>query len=41
MNTNQFKRAIKGAAGKVQEESGNLIGSKSQQTNGLKKIGWG
>ena len=35
MNKDQVKGAVKEAAGKVQEKTGEAIGSKSQQTKGL------
>ena len=37
MNKNQVKGALKDIAGKVQEEVGNLVGSKEQQVKGLGK----
>lgn len=37
MNTDQVKGAVKDAAGKVQEKTGEAIGSKSQEAKGLKK----
>lgn len=36
MNKDQIKGAAKDIGGKVQEEVGKLIGSKRQQTEGLK-----
>jgi uncharacterized protein YjbJ (UPF0337 family) len=36
MNKDQAKGAVKGIGGKVQEEIGKLVGSKSQQSEGLK-----
>ena len=35
MNKDQVKGAIKEAAGKVQEKTGQVIGSKTQQAKGL------
>ncbi|MEO6625593.1 MAG: CsbD family protein [Burkholderiaceae bacterium] len=35
MNKDQVKGAIKDAAGKVQEKTGALVGSKKQQAKGL------
>lgn len=37
MNKDQVKGATKDAAGKVQEKTGELIGSKEQQAKGLQK----
>ncbi len=37
MNSDQIKGAAKDAAGKVQEKTGEVIGSKEQQAKGLKK----
>ena len=37
MNKDQVKGAVKDVAGKVQEESGKLVGSKEQQIKGLSK----
>jgi uncharacterized protein YjbJ (UPF0337 family) len=37
MNKNQVKGAAKDVAGKIQEETGKLIGSKRQQAKGLSK----
>ena len=37
MNKDQVKGAIKEAAGKVQEKTGELVGSKSQQAKGIAK----
>ena len=37
MNKDQLKGVIKEAAGKVQEKTGKLIGSATQQTKGLAK----
>ena len=37
MNSDQVKGATKEAAGKVQEKSGELIGSKKQQAKGMAK----
>ena len=37
MNKDQVKGAIKEAAGKVQEKTGELIGSKSQEAKGMAK----
>jgi uncharacterized protein YjbJ (UPF0337 family) len=37
MNKNQIKGAVKDIAGKVQEEAGELAGSKEQQAKGLNK----
>jgi uncharacterized protein YjbJ (UPF0337 family) len=37
MNSDQIKGATKDAAGKVQEKTGELIGSKEQQAKGLAK----
>jgi uncharacterized protein YjbJ (UPF0337 family) len=37
MNKDQVKGAVKDVAGKVQEESGKLVGSKEQQVKGLSK----
>lgn len=37
MNSDQVKGATKEAAGKVQEKTGELIGSKEQQAKGLAK----
>ena len=37
MNKDQVKGAIKEAAGKVQEKTGQVIGSKTQQAKGLAK----
>ena len=37
MNKDQVKGAIKEAAGKVQEKTGHVIGSKTQQAKGLAK----
>jgi uncharacterized protein YjbJ (UPF0337 family) len=36
MNKDQIKGAAKDLGGKVQEEAGKLVGSKHQQTEGLK-----
>ncbi len=35
MNKDQVKGAVKEAAGKLQQETGKLIGSKKQQAKGL------
>jgi len=37
MNKNQVKGTVKDIAGKVQEESGKLVGNKEQQAKGLLK----
>jgi uncharacterized protein YjbJ (UPF0337 family) len=37
MNKNQVKGAIKDAAGKVQEKTGEVIGSTEQQVKGISK----
>ena len=37
MNKDQVKGAMKDAAGKVQEKTGAIIGSKKQQAKGLAK----
>ena len=37
MNKDQVKGELKDVAGKVQEETGKLIGSKEQQAKGLQK----
>jgi uncharacterized protein YjbJ (UPF0337 family) len=37
MNKDQVKGAIKEAVGKVQEKTGELLGSKTQQAKGLAK----
>jgi uncharacterized protein YjbJ (UPF0337 family) len=37
MNKNQVKGVAKDVAGKVQEESGKLVGSDDQQVKGLSK----
>lgn len=37
MNSDQIKGATKNAAGKVQEKTGELFGSKKQQAKGLGK----
>ncbi|MEO7940525.1 MAG: CsbD family protein [Burkholderiaceae bacterium] len=37
MNSDQIKGATKDAAGKVQQKTGELIGSKEQQAKGLGK----
>lgn len=37
MNKDQVKGAVKDAAGKVQQTTGKIIGSKEQQLKGLKK----
>jgi uncharacterized protein YjbJ (UPF0337 family) len=37
MNKDQVKGAVKDVAGKVQEKSGKLVGSKEQQVKGLSK----
>lgn len=37
MNRNQVKGALKDIAGKVQEETGKLLGNKEQQAKGLLK----
>jgi uncharacterized protein YjbJ (UPF0337 family) len=37
MNKDQVKGAIKDAAGKVQEKTGEIIGSEEQQAKGLAK----
>lgn len=37
MNKDQVKGALKGIAGKVQEEAGKLAGNKEQQVKGLGK----
>ncbi len=37
MNKDHVKGAIKEAAGKVQEKTGELVGSKSQQAKGMAK----
>lgn len=37
MNKNQVKGAVKDLAGKVQEETGILVGNKEQQVKGLGK----
>jgi uncharacterized protein YjbJ (UPF0337 family) len=36
MNKDQIKGAAKDLGGKVQEEAGKLVGSKHQQTEGIK-----
>lgn len=36
MNKDQAKGAVKNIGGKIQEEVGKLVGSKHQQTEGLK-----
>ena len=37
MNKNQVKGAVKDAAGKVQQKTGELVGSDKQQVKGLAK----
>ena len=37
MNKNQVKGVAKDVAGKVQEQTGKLVGSKEQQVKGLSK----
>ncbi len=37
MNKDQVKGTVKDVAGKVQEKSGKLVGSKEQQVKGLSK----
>ena len=37
MNKDQVKGGLKEAAGKVQEKTGELVGSKSQQAKGMTK----
>lgn len=37
MNKDQVKGAAKDVAGKIQEEAGKAVGSKSQQVKGLQK----
>lgn len=37
MNKDQVKGAVKDAAGKVQQKTGEIIGSKEQQAKGLGK----
>ena len=37
MNSDQFKGTTKEAAGKIQEKTGELIGSKEQEAKGLVK----
>ena len=37
MNKDQIKGAIKNFEGKVQEEAGNLVGSKEQKIKGMSK----
>jgi uncharacterized protein YjbJ (UPF0337 family) len=37
MNKEQIKGTAKDVAGKVQQEAGKLVGSKSQQAKGLEK----
>ncbi|MEO6895478.1 MAG: CsbD family protein [Caldimonas sp.] len=37
MNKDQVKGSMKEAAGKVQEKTGELVGSKSQQAKGMAK----
>jgi uncharacterized protein YjbJ (UPF0337 family) len=37
MNKDQVKGSLKDAAGKVQREAGELVGSKEQQAKGLAK----
>jgi uncharacterized protein YjbJ (UPF0337 family) len=37
MNKDQVKGAVKDAAGKVQEQTGKLIGSNEQQAKGIRK----
>ena len=37
MNKDQAKGTVKDAAGKVQEKTGELVGSKSQQAKGMQK----
>jgi len=37
MNKDQVKGAIKDAAGKVQEKTGEIVGSQKQQVKGLAK----
>ena len=37
MNKDQVKGVVKDVAGKVQEKTGEIIGSKSQQAKGLEK----
>lgn len=37
MNSDQIKGATKDAAGKIQEKTGELIGSKEQQAKGMEK----
>jgi uncharacterized protein YjbJ (UPF0337 family) len=37
MNRDQVKGVAKGVAGKVQEQTGKLVGSKEQQVKGLSK----
>ena len=37
MNKDQVKGAVKEAAGKVQEKTGEIVGSKTQQAKGMTK----
>ncbi len=37
MNKDQVKGSVKDAAGKVQEKTGEIVGSRSQQAKGLEK----
>jgi len=37
MNKNQIKGTVKDLAGKVQEETGKIIGSKEQEAKGIHK----
>lgn len=37
MNSDQVKGSLKDAAGKVQQKTGELVGSKEQQAKGLAK----
>ena len=37
MNKDQVKGAVKDVAGKIQEKTGEVIGSKTQQAKGLEK----
>ena len=37
VNKNQVKGAVKDVAGKVQEQTGKLVGNKEQEAKGLRK----
>ena len=37
MNKDQFKGTVKDVAGKIQEKTGEIVGSKTQQAKGFQK----